>query len=115
VERRLASNTIESYARDLVILQRFAARLDRSVVDLAPADLEAFVRGMMAEGRSPRSVSRTVACTRGFYRFLVLEGLVTRNPADSLRPPKAWKSLPSFLSVADIDSLLAAPDTSTPR
>jgi len=78
-------------------------------------DLEALVRALMGEGRSPRSVARAVACFRGFYRFLVLDGRLTINPADDLRPPRAWKALPRYLSVEEVDQLIAQPDVSTAR
>jgi integrase/recombinase XerD len=113
VERRLAANSVESYARDLTLLARFAA--GRPVERLARTDLEALVRSQMAEGRSPRSVARAVACYRGFYRFLVLDGRLKANPAEDLHPPRAWKSLPRFLSVEDVDRLVAQPDVTTPR
>lgn len=115
VERRLSPNTVESYGRDLSQLQQFAAGLEQPVEDLDRRGLEALVRQLMGEGRSPASVARAVACFRGFYRFLVVSGHRTVNPADDLRAPRAWKTLPKFLSVDDVDTLLAAPDTSTPR
>ena len=54
-----------------------------------------------------------MACYRGFYRFLVIDGRLPANPADDLRPPRAWKVLPRYLSVEDVDSLLAQPDVAT--
>ena len=65
VERRLAVNSIESYARDLNQLARFAAGQGQPLEALQRLDLERFVRDLMAEGRSPRSVAREVACVRG--------------------------------------------------
>jgi integrase/recombinase XerD len=62
---------------------------------------------------SPRSVARRVAAIRGFYRFLVLDRRLDRNPADDLRPPRAWAALPKFLSVDEVDRLIAQPDTGT--
>ena len=114
-ERRLAANSVESYARDLVMLGRFAAGRSAPLDSLSRADLEDLVRGLMSEGRSPRSVARAIACYRGFYRFLVIDGRVKASPADDLRPPRAWKTLPRYLSVEDVDQLLAQPDVSTPR
>lgn len=115
VERRLSPNTVESYARDLAQLQQFAAGLDLPVEDLDRRNLEALVRQLMGEGRAPASVARGVACYRGYYRFLVVSGHRTVNPADDLQAPRAWKTLPKFLSVEDVDKLLAAPDTTVPR
>jgi integrase/recombinase XerD len=69
----------------------------------------------MSQGRSPRSIARAVACYRGFYRFLLLDGRLAASPANELRPPRAWQLLPRFLSIEEVDRLLAQPDTVTPR
>ena len=115
VDRRLSPNTVESYARDLKLLGQFAAGADSAIEALDRRSLEAAVRQLMAEGRSPKSVARAVACFRGFYRFLVVAGHLPNNPADDLRAPRAWKTLPKFLSVEEVDRLLEAPDVSEPR
>ena len=115
VERRLAAHTLESYARDLAGLSAFAAGLERAPEALDRRSLEAFVRQQMASGLSPRSVARAVAAVRGFYRFLVLERALEASPADDLRPPRAWPALPKFLSVDQVDALLAQPDPATSR
>jgi integrase/recombinase XerD len=115
VERRLAANSIESYARDLSGLHAFAVAQGRDVDTLERPMLEAHVRELMTQGQSPRSVARAIACYRGFYRFLVLEGKLKASPAADLRPPRAWKALPRYLSIEDVDLLIAQPDVSTPR
>jgi integrase/recombinase XerD len=115
VERRLATNSVESYARDLVFLQEFAAGHHEPVERLTRPRLEELVRQLMSEGRSPRSVARAIACYRGFYRFLVIDNRLKTNPADQLRAPRAWKSLPRHLSVEQVDRLLEQPDVKTPR
>ncbi len=115
VERRLAANSVEGYARDLVLLAEFAAGRGTDVQALTRPDLEELVRTLMSEGRSPRSVARAVAGFRGFYRFLMIDGRLPVNPADDLRPPRAWKALPRYLSVDDVDRLLSQPDVTIPR
>jgi integrase/recombinase XerD len=114
VERRLAEHTLESYARDLHALAAYAAGAGRPVDRLERPDLEAFVRAQRARGLAPRSVARLVAAVRGFYRFLVLDRALERNPADDLRPPRAWPALPKFLSLEEVDALIAQPDVATP-
>ncbi len=113
--RRLSPNTIESYARDLASLAAFATGRHAEVHALGRKDLEAFVRELMSTGLAPRSVARTVACVRGFYRFVAVERKQEQSPADDLTPPRAWPALPKFLSLEEVDRLLAQPDTTTPR
>jgi integrase/recombinase XerD len=113
--RRVSPNTVESYARDLAALAAFAEKRELAVESLERADLETFVRSLMGAGLSPRSVARTVACVRGFYRFVAVDRKLEGSPADDLRAPRAWAALPKFLDMDDVDRLLATPDTSTPR
>jgi integrase/recombinase XerD len=115
VERRLADHTLESYGRDLRGLAEFAAGIGVTIEALDRRNLEEFVRQQMSAGLSPRSVARTVAAVRGFYRFLAIGERVAQNPADDLRPPRAWPALPKCLSLDDVDRLIAQPDTATPR
>jgi integrase/recombinase XerD len=114
VERRLADHTLESYARDLAALAAYAAGAGTRIDALDRHALEEFVREQMSRGLSPRSVARTVAAVRGLYRFMAIDRRLDSNPADDLRPPRAWPALPKFLSIDDVDRLLAAPDVSTP-
>ena len=113
--RRLSPNTIESYARDLAGLAAFAEKKGCAVEALERRDLEAYARTLMAGGLSPRSVARAIACVRGYYRFLLLEKRITRDPAEDLRAPRAWPAVPKYLDLAQVDRLLAQPDTGTPR
>jgi integrase/recombinase XerD len=115
VERRLAPLTLESYARDLVLLARFAAGIGTPLDALTRHDLDAFVRDLMASGHAPRSVARAVACTRGFYKYLAVSRRRPDNPADDLAAPRAWTTLPRYLTTDEVDRLLAEPDVATPR
>ena len=115
IERRLAAHTLDSYARDLRALAGFAAATDTRLVALDRAALEAFVRRQITSGLSPRSVARTVAAVRGFYRYLVLDQHLSQSPADDLHPPASWPALPKCLSLEQVDQLLARPDVSTPK
>jgi integrase/recombinase XerD len=115
VERRRSANTVDSYARDLDHLRRYAAGRDVQVAALDRHDLEAFVRDLMGRGLSPRTVARIVSATRGFYRYLVVSRQLETNPADDLQPPRAWAALPKYLSIEEVDRLLELPDVTTPR
>ena len=113
--RRMSPNTISNYARDLAALASYAEEKGQPVEALDRRDLDAFVRQLMTRGLAPRSVARTVACVRGYYRFLLLEKRIARDPSEDLRSGRAWPALPKYLSLAEVDRLLAQPDPSTPR
>jgi integrase/recombinase XerD len=113
--RRVSPNTVASYARDLASLAEFAERHDTPIERLRRQDLEAFVRHLQTAGQSPRSAARAVASIRGFYRFLLLEKTIAKDPAEDLRAPRAWPALPKYLDLDEVDKLLSQPDASTPR
>ena len=113
VERRLSAHTLESYGRDLAALDAYAAAAGRPIDTLDRQMLEAFVRQQVTRGLAPRSVARSVAAVRGYYRFLVLDRHLDKNPADQLQPPRAWPALPKCLSLEEVDTLIAQPDVST--
>jgi len=114
VERRLAAHTLESYARDLAALEKYAAGRGVKADALDRHGLEEFVRQQITRGLAPRSVARSVAAIRGYYRFLVLDRRLPASPADDLQPPHAWPALPKFLSLEEVDALIAQPDVATP-
>lgn len=113
VSRRLSANTILAYRSDLAQLLTFGETEEQTIEAMDRQSLEAFVRRLMSSGLSPRSVARIVACVRGFYRFLVLDGRLAASPADDLRAPRAWPALPKFLSTEEVDRLLEQPDVTT--
>jgi integrase/recombinase XerD len=113
VERRMAANTVLAYARDLHRLAAWAG--DRQPEQLARGDLEAFIRDLMTEGLAPSSTARIVAAIRGYYRFLRLTGRIAANPTDDLPTPRQFTTLPKYLSLDDVEALLAAPDPATPK
>jgi len=114
LERRLSAHTLESYNRDLAALAKFAAGLGAGLESLDRQALEDFVRQQVTKGLAPRSVARSVAAIRGYYRFLVLDRRLACSPADDLQPPHAWPALPTFLSLEEVDTLIAQPDVAKP-
>ena len=114
VERRLSPHTLSAYGRDLERLRAFGAVQGREVAGMDRRGLEALVRDAMASGLSPTSTARLVASIRGLYRYLRRRGDVRENPAEELQAPRAFQSLPRFLSTAEVDGLLNAPDVSSP-
>jgi integrase/recombinase XerD len=110
VEKGLARHTLESYRRDLWRLDQQAATIRKPVSDLDRADLRKWIAQLSREGLSPSSVARAVSAARGFFRFLMLDGHIKTHPAEDLDTPQKFSYLPRFLTVEEIDQLLAAPD-----
>jgi integrase/recombinase XerD len=113
VERGLSAHTLVAYERDLMALAAFAARRKASVVDLDKAQLADFVGSLRERGLSARSQARHVFSIRGFYGFVLREGLAAVDPTENLRPPRALRGLPRHLTPSQVEALLAAPDTRT--
>jgi integrase/recombinase XerD len=113
VEKGLAANSLESYRRDLAQLENWAAKLNKTIAELERQDLRAWIAELSRAGLAPASVARCVSAARGFYKFLLLDGHLKRDPAADLAAPQRSAHLPKFLTVEEIDRLFDAPDTTT--
>ncbi len=114
MERGLAANSLEAYGRDLVKLERFAQERGRDPLDLVQHDVSEWMMALRQGGLSARSVARSVHAIRGLFRFAVREGRLENDPMENLRAPRAFPALPRFLSAAQVEALLRAPDVATP-
>ncbi len=106
----LAVNTCQAYRRDLML---FGAALAeggcKSLAEITPKRIEAFVRAMAAAERNPSSIGRAIAAVRMFCRFCVLESLLQADPSSAIEPPRKWARLPHALSHEGVAALLNAP------
>lgn len=112
VERGLAKNSLESYKRDLAKLDAWAAAEGLDVINVARQDLRGFVADLSRQSLSASSIGRIISAARGFYKFLMLDGHVRKNPAEDLDTPQKGFYLPRFLSEYEIEGLFAVPDVS---
>ena len=116
VERALARNTLEAYARDLgeiAVHVDDAAAADVRRID--PSVVLDFVVTASRRGKSARSSARQLSALRGFFRFLVRERAIETDPTELVDRPKLARKLPRVLSYEDVDKILAAPPLDTPR
>ncbi|OLC68948.1 MAG: site-specific tyrosine recombinase XerD [Gemmatimonadetes bacterium 13_1_40CM_4_69_8] len=108
-------NTVESYVRDIARLAGWATPMGvRRPDDLTASQLREFIYHLKDVGLSPATIHRQISAMRTYYRFLVGEGHAARDPSERLESPKRWRVLPSVLTVAEVERLIAAPDTDTP-
>ncbi len=113
VEKGLARHTLESYQRDLERLQTWATSNGKQLSELTRADLRKWIASLSREGLAPASIARAVSATRGFFKFLMLDGHIKSHPAEDLDTPQRFNYLPKFLTEDEINRLFAAPDIST--
>jgi len=113
VEKGLARHTLDSYRRDLDRLQAWANKNGKHISGLERADLRKWIASLSREGLAPASVARAVSATRGFFKFLMLDGHIKSHPAEDLDTPQRFSYLPKFLTEDEINRLLSAPDVST--
>ena len=111
--RSASGHTRVSYAADL---KQFAEYLEgRSVSDIGlvePALLRAYLRELAGWGYARATISRKLSSLRGLFAFLKDRGLLSRNPARSLRGPSAPRGLPRALSEEAVNRMFAAAEAS---
>src|ERR1041384_5616949 len=113
VEKGLARHSIDSYRRDLDRLQTWANKNGKQASDLTRGDLRKWIASLSRESLAPTSIARAVSATRGFFKFLMLDGHIKSHPAEDLDTPQRFSYLPKFLTEDEINRLFAAPDVAT--
>lgn len=114
LEKGLSDNTREAYRSDLAL---FNGWLDERGVRLADAGREVILDHLawrLQNGYKARSTARLLSGLRGFYRFLLRDGVVSVDPTLRVDLPQLGRPLPKALSEADVEALLAAPDIGDP-
>lgn len=113
VEKGLAKNSLESYERDLAKLSAWTEKNGFDLPNLTRQELREWLIDLGGTKLSENSKRRFISAMRGFYKFLMIDGHITKNPAEDLDSPQKGFYLPKFLNQAEIEMLLAAPDVST--
>ncbi len=113
LERNLSGNTVSSYKNDISSLLSYLETLgvtDPSQVN--KKDLNSFFSSLNKTGLSSNSAARYYSSIKGFFRYLFIQNYIKENPMERVSSPKLKKGLPLVLSVTEVDSILARPDTS---
>ncbi len=107
-ERGAARNTALAYAADLSDFASFAALRGESLAAASAETLRSYMAGLHATGLSARTAARRLSCLRQFHRFIVREGVRKDDPTHAMDTPRLPRSLPKYLSEAELGALLAA-------
>ncbi len=115
VERGVSPATIDAYARDLCAFTAYAAEQGLAIDQIGEHAIPGFLVGLSKRGLSARSQARTLSAVRGFFRWLVRERILVRDPTELVERPRLGRRLPVVLTREEVLRLLDAPDASTPR
>ncbi|MBT3610370.1 MAG: site-specific tyrosine recombinase XerD [Gammaproteobacteria bacterium] len=113
LERGLSENTLMAYRRDLQMTAQWLEKRSQGQMALLQADNDALIEFMVqrkSAGVSDKSSARWLSTLRGFYRYMIFNQRLVDDPTQKLEHPKLGRSLPSSLSPAQVEALLAAPD-----
>jgi integrase/recombinase XerD len=108
VERGAARNTWLAYQSDLDDLAAFLTTRGQTPATADAAALRAYLTGLSDAGLAARTAARRLSALRQFYRFLLREEVRADDPAELLDAPRLPRTLPKYLSEAEVDALLLA-------
>jgi integrase/recombinase XerD len=114
LERALSHNSIEAYRNDI---KKFIQYLEAKRLSLLPDQIETdhlqnFIHWINELGISPRSQSRVISGIKAFFRYLLIENYIQKDPTELIEAPKIGRELPKVLSVNEINQLIEAIDLS---
>ncbi|WP_455216718.1 site-specific tyrosine recombinase XerD [Kaarinaea lacus] len=115
MEQGLSQNTLSAYRRDLA---GFGDWLDKNrktgLLQAQREDLLGYLANRVASGAKPRSTARLLSSLRRFYQYALREAWIEVDPSDRIDAPRLGRSLPKSLTEEEIESLITAPDITTP-
>jgi integrase/recombinase XerD len=115
VEKGASPRTTEAYMRDISRFATFCITKGAKTPATASARiLRDYVYHLKDLGLSPSSIRRNVSAVRSYFRFILGEGELVRDPSERLEAPKRWRTLPEVLTVEEAGKLLAAPSLDEP-
>lgn len=117
LERSLSDNSIEAYVRDMEKLQQYMQMTSKEIspVKVTAKHLQGFLGYINELGMSAHSQARILSGIKAFYRYLLFEELLEKDPTALIEGPKLGRKLPDTLSYIEIEKLMEAIDLSTPE
>jgi integrase/recombinase XerD len=113
LEDGLAKNTLESYRQDLTTFALWLAPQHKQLTSVDQADIQQYLAVKFPLSK-PRSIGRLIASLRRFYRHLIRENQISKDPTLQIESPKLPRSLPKSLNEDEVIALLNAPDVADP-
>src|SRR4051794_24425330 len=117
LEKSLSENSVEAYIRDVEKLTTFLIATDekKSPAEMDLKNLQQFIKWVSELGMTASSQARTISGIKGFYKYCLIENIVTVDPTALLEAPKLKRSLPDILSFDEIEKIIGEIDQSKPE
>jgi integrase/recombinase XerD len=117
LERSLSDNSVEAYLRDIEKLTQFLHEKHQasSPANITLTDLQQFIRWVSELGMTPTSQARIISGIRSFYKYCLIENIVTKDPTALLEAPKLKRALPDVLTFEEIEAIIGQIDLSKPE
>ena len=106
VEKGLRPLSCEAYQRDLEQLAEFLERENGTLLRASQASISAFMEELRRNRNESRSIARKLSCWRGFFRWLLKDRRIAKDPTVNLESPAAWKVLPKSLAESEVTEML---------
>lgn len=103
IDKKYSENTIKSYKNDL---KKFKNFINKQINNITENDIKKYIKHLNKENDDKKTISHNISTLRSFYKFLLIEKKVNKNPMEYIELPKIRKSLPKTLSIEEIDKLL---------
>ncbi|HMU77685.1 MAG TPA: site-specific tyrosine recombinase XerD [Bacteroidia bacterium] len=115
LEKSLSANSNEAYMHDVELLYEFLqeSHPEKNVEKLTLDHLQEFIQWINERNLSARSQARIISGIKAFYKYLLLENIISDDPTTLLETPKLGRKLPEFLTIEEVDAMLNAIDLST--
>ena len=115
-ELNVSKSTYDAYVRDVSsFLSYVDISVSHNIFDVSASDLVGFKTELEKMGKTPSTINRCFASIKNFYRFLKTKNSQLEDPTESFHAIKCDRKMPHVLSNKDVDKLLNAPDTHTPK
>ena len=111
LERGLSENTLSAYRNDLNSYSNWLMAASGDLLESRPEDILAYLASL--NNKSARTSARRLSSLRRFFQYLAREGHINHDPSARIAAPRIGRPLPKSLTEAEVEGLLAAPDTST--
>jgi integrase/recombinase XerC len=105
-EKRFSPFTIGAYHTDLQQFSDFTSQQQLTFSEINQAHVRSFVIDLVESGLDPRSINRKISTLKSFYKFLLREGLASKNPMTNIRSLKVSKRLPVVVEEDKLSKLL---------